>query len=250
MRIGLIGGSGFEKNGSQKGIIWTTQWGHSSPIVVDKENPMGIDLVFCSRHGMEHTLPPTQVNYRANIQVLKDLKCDVILATTACGSLREEFKRGSIVIPDQFIDFTKNRKNTYVDYFHPNQMVHPPMGVPFNQGLRNHLIKECINMNCLEGYDFMARGTVVSIEGPRFSTRAESNMYRILGGDVINMTTATECSLAFEMGIPYAAICLVTDYDSWKEEEEPVTHEDVMKVFGENVSKIKDLLTNVMKKLS
>jgi len=243
-RIGLIGGSGFElfKNGDVKRCInFETKWGHSSPIF--EINIGNYEIDFCSRHGSKHTIPPSQVNYRANIEALKN--CELIIATSACGSLREDYNRGTIIVPDQFIDFTKNRKNTFIDDFPFGKMNHPAMGDPFNEKIRQLIIDGCVDLKM----NYRPTGTVVTIEGPRFSTRSESDMFRLWGGDVINMTTATECSLAFEMGIPYATICLVTDYDSWNRNEDPVTHEDVMKVFSENVNKVTELITNIINKL-
>ena len=188
-----------------------------------------------------HAIPPTQVNNRANIDALKQLGCGHILATTACGSLREEIKRGDMVIADQFIDFTRLRTNTFFDKFEPGQMGHVAMADPFSEKLRQLLINSCRKT----GISYHPSGTIVTIEGPRFSTRAESKMFRLLGGDVINMSIAPEASLAMEAGIPYGVVALSTDYDSWKQDEEPVTWEDVLKVFNENVTHVTRLLVHV-----
>jgi 5'-methylthioadenosine phosphorylase len=174
------------------------------------------------------------VNNRANIWVIRELGCTHILATTACGSLREEIKRGDLVILDQFIDFTRHREVTFHDEFANGELNHTPMADPFNNNLREKLIQKASELKL----KYHPSGTVVTIEGPRFSTRAESKMFRSWGADVINMSVAPECILANELKIPYAAIALSTDYDCWKTDEEPVTWEEVLKVFNQNVENV------------
>lgn len=200
------------------------------------------EVFILSRHGRDHSIPPTQVNNRANITALKKAGCSYILATTACGSLREEIGRGELVIADQFIDFTRLRINTFHERFEPGQLAHTAMADPFSEFLRDKLITGCKTLSI----PFHPQGTIVTIEGPRFSTRAESRMFRLLGADVINMSIAPEASLANEAGIPYAAVALSTDYDSWKHDEEPVTWEDVLRVFNENVKHVTSLLLHVL----
>lgn len=247
VKIGIIGGSGLDNPNileSAKDIEVNTSFGKpSSSLKTGKIK--GIDVVLLARHGREHTIPPTQVNFRANIQALKDQGCTHILATTACGSLREEIERGHLVILDQFIDFTRHRKVTYYEEFEPGKMKHTPMADPFNEDLRQVLIKTCREQKlfCHE------KGTVVTIEGPRFSTRAESKMFRVWGADVINMSIAPEAILANEAGIPYAAVAMSTDYDCWKTDEEPVTFEAVLEIFKKNVEKVTNLLVNTIPKV-
>ncbi|MDR2446683.1 MAG: S-methyl-5'-thioadenosine phosphorylase [Treponema sp.] len=243
--IGIIGGSGLDNPdilSNPRDEQVTTSYGEpSSPLkrgVVD-----GVDVVILGRHGREHTIPPTQVNYRANIAALTAAGCTHILATTAVGSLQEEIHRGDFVIIDQFIDFTKQRKMSYYESFDPHHPVHTAMADPYDPHLRTILIHECLRLN----YKFRSRGTVATIEGPRFSTRAESNMFRSWGADVINMSIATETILANEIGIPYAVVAIVTDYDSWRAGEEPVTWEVVSKVFAENAQKVAALLLGVIR---
>jgi 5'-methylthioadenosine phosphorylase len=246
-KIGVIGGSGLEKLNifdNPEELEIQTPYGNPSSsffkgVFNDKE------IYILSRHGRSHTIPPTQVNNRANIHALKELGCESIFATTACGSLREEIKRGDILIPDQFIDFTVHRFNTFHDYFQPGMLGHTAMPDPFSDKLRNMLIVTATELQV----KFHPKGTIVTIEGPRFSTRAESNMFRILGADVINMSIAPEAALANEAGIPYAVVALSTDYDSWKHDEEPVTWENVLKVFEENVKHVTDLLVHVLNKM-
>ena len=243
-KIALIGGSGLEKLNifrEIKEVEVTTQYGApSSTFFTGKMD--SCEVFILSRHGRDHSIPPTQVNNRANIDAIRQLGCSHIIATTACGSLREEIGRGHLVIPDQFIDFTRHRINTFHDVFEPGKMAHAAMADPFSEELRNILIEGCKE----NGFNHHPAGTVVTIEGPRFSTRAESKMFRTLGADIINMSLAPEASLAYEAGIPYAAVALSTDYDSWKHDEEPVTWEDVLKVFNENVNHVTNLLIHVI----
>ena len=151
-----------------------------------------------------------------------------------------------MVIADQFIDFTRLRINTFYDKFEPGHMAHTAMADPFSEKLRLMLINGCKET----GVFYHPAGTIVTIEGPRFSTRAESKMFRLLGADVINMSIAPEASLAMEAGIPYAAVALSTDYDSWKHDEEPVTWDDVLRVFNENVKHVTGLLVHVLSRFS
>ena len=243
-RIGLIGGSGLEKLNmflNPEEIRMETPYGDPSSTFLKGE--MGKNTVYIlSRHSRGHTITPTHVNNRANIHALKELACDHVIATTACGSLREKIGRGHIVIPDQFIDFTHFRKNTFYDVFEPGRPVHTAMADPFSIPLRKLLVAAAADL----GLQFHPAGTMVTIEGPRFSTRAESVMFRNMGADIINMSIAPEAALANEAGLSYAAIALSTDYDSWKHDEEPVTWEDVLRVFEENVKSVTRLLEKVI----
>ena len=246
-KIGIIGGSGLDnpdilKETSEENI--TTPFGSPSSSL-KKGNIGGVPVILLARHGREHTIPPTEVNYRANIRALKDAGCTHIIATTAVGSLKEEIDRGDLIIIDQFIDFTKQRKMTFYESFLPNNPFHIPMANPYDNHLRKILIDECRALN----YPFHETGTVVTIEGPRFSTRAESLMFRSFGADIINMSIATETILANEAGIPYAAIGMSTDYDCWKTDDEAVTWEAIARVFAENAAKVTTLLKNIIPKI-
>ena len=245
--IGIIGGSGLDNPdilSNPRDEKVTTQYGEpSSPLkhgIID-----GVQVVLLARHGREHTIPPTQVNYRANIAALKAAGCTHIVASTAVGSLREEIRRGDLVIIDQFIDFTKQRKMTFHESFAPHNPVHCSMADPYDSRLRQILIDECKS----RGYPFHDHGVVVTIEGPRFSTRAESLMFRTLGADIINMSVATETVLANEIGIPYAAVAMSTDYDCWKSDEEPVSWEAILKVFSENAARVTALLKGIVSRI-
>ena len=247
IKVGIIGGSGLENpdilKSPVKKKIETPYGNPSSEFTIGKIG--GIEVVILSRHGIKHTIPPTQVNNRANIWALKELGCEYIIATTACGSLREDIHRGDLVILDQFIDFTRHRKITFFEEFVNGDMKHTVMAEPFNKNLRS-LLKQSANEL---GLTFHKSGTVVTIEGPRFSTRAESNMFRLWDADVINMSTAPEAILANEIGIPYAAIAMSTDYDCWKTDEEPVTWKEIIGIFNQNVHNVIGLLLKTLDKL-
>ncbi|MFP3859797.1 MAG: S-methyl-5'-thioadenosine phosphorylase [Bacteroidales bacterium] len=246
-KVGIIGGSGLEDPSILKQaetVELETPFGEpSSPLTTGKIGDT--EVVILSRHGKKHTIPPTQVNNRANIYALKQLECDYILTTTACGSLREEIHRGDMVILDQFIDFTRLRKLTFFESFKPGDMKHTPMADPFSKYIREKLIETAKELDLR----YHPRGTVVTIEGPRFSTRAESNMFRAWGADVINMSIAPEAILANELEIPYGTIAMSTDYDCWKTDEEPVSWKEILEIFNQNVHNVLDLILKTLPKL-
>lgn len=239
-KTAIIGGSGLENPDILKDreeISCSTHWGKpSSPLVRGSINNR--EVILLSRHGHSHTIPPTQVNNRANIQALKDLGCTAIIASTACGSLRQEIERGDIIIPDQFIDFTRRRELSFFDAFEEGDMKHTPMADPFDKDIRRKLFRAAAAGNI----NLHRQGTIITIEGPRFSTRAESKMFRLWGADLVNMSIAPEAILANEIGIPYAAIAMSTDYDSWHHEEEPVSWQEVISIFNENVDKVVNII--------
>ncbi len=247
IKIGIIGGSGLDnpnilKDG--KDISLDTPYGSpSSPLKQGTIN--NIPIILLARHGRNHSIPPTQVNNRANIWALKELGCTHILATTACGSLRKDINRGDLVILDQFIDFTRHRKVSFFEEFKDGKISHTPMATPFAHDLRQKLITTCQELQL----SHHSTGTVITIEGPRFSTKAESKMFRVWGADVINMSIAPEAILANELSIPYAAIAMSTDYDCLFDDVEPVTWEDILKVFHHNVDKVTSVLTTVITKI-
>ena len=246
-KIAIIGGSGLENPAILKNAtdlkVETPYGDTTSDFKCGTIN--GREVMILSRHGRQHTIPPSQVNNRANIWAIREIGCTHILATTACGSLRQEIGRGDFVVLDQFIDFTRRRHVSFFESFEPRMMKHTPMADPFDNLLRGKIIDTAREMKM----SIFEKGTVVTIEGPRFSTRAESNMFRLWGADVINMSTAPEAILANELEIPYAAIAMSTDYDCWKTDEAPVTWGDVLKVFNQNVSYVIDLLVNTIGKI-
>jgi len=239
VKIGIIGGSGLDDPNllqDYEEIEVETRYGNpSSRLTLGKIGAN--EVVILARHGRKHELPPSQVNNKANIQALKDLGCEIILATTACGSLKREIERGDLVILDQFIDFTRHRKVTFFEDFSKG-VKHTAMAEPFDKELREKLISNCKEF----GFKFHEKGNVVTIEGPRFGTKAEGKMFQILGGDVINMSIAPEAILANELGIRYAAIAMNTDYDSVFEDEEPVSWEMILEIFNQNSEKVKKVL--------
>jgi 5'-methylthioadenosine phosphorylase len=246
-KIGIIGGSGLEKPDILKNpehkSAHTIYGNPSSSLMCGKIDDK--DVVVLSRHGWHHTIPPSQINNRANILALKNAGCTHIVSTTACGSLREEIARGDLIIPSQFIDFTRHRINTFYEEFEPGKMKHTSMAEPFDKGLRKIIISAAGD----SGLKVHPEGTVITIEGPRFSTRAESKMFRLWGADIINMSTAPEVILANEQGIPYVSIAMSTDYDSWKDDEAPVSWEEVIRIFNENVHNVLRLLIEVIHRI-
>ncbi len=243
IKVGIIGGSGMDdprlmKNKKEKKV--KTPYGNpSSALTVGKIE--GVDTVIVARHGKDHSIYPTGVNFRANIYALKKEGCTHILATTAVGSLRENIKPGDLVFADQFIDHTKHRALT----FHDEKVIHTPMAEPFCKELRSLLVKAAKELKLRHH----TKGTVITIEGPRFSTKAESHMFRSFGADVINMSTVPEVILAREIGICYQTIAMSTDYDCWKEGEEPVTWEMILSIMNKNSENVKKLLLKTISKI-
>ena len=244
VKVGIIGGSGMDnpdlmKDKREKNI--KTPYGSpSSPLTTGKIG--GVTVVVLARHGKKHSIYPTGVNFRANIYALKKEGCTHILATTAVGSLREKIKPGDFVFVDQFIDFTRHRTLT----FHDEKVIHTPMGEPFCKTLRSLLIDTAKGLNLRHHRN----GTVITIEGPRFSTKAESRMFRAWGADVINMSTVPEVILARELGICYQTIAMSTDYDCWKEGEEPVTWDMIVSTMNKNSDNVRILLRKTIPKIS
>ena len=198
-----------------------------------------VSVLILSRHGPGHSINPTNVNYRANIWALKEEGCTHILAATACGSLRERIAPGHFVFPDQFIDRTTKRIATFFD---GSDVRHVSMGNPFSAGMRSCLVEACKSL----GFEHHNGGTVVTIEGPRFSTKAESMMFRSWGCDIINMSTVPEIVLARELDLQYQSMAMSTDYDCWHESEEEVTMEMIYAIMVKNVNNVKKLIEQVI----
>ena len=247
IKIGIIGGSGLDDPQilkDAKEIEVDTPYGKpSSSLTVGKIE--GVDVVILARHGKQHTIPPTQVNFRANIHALKEIGCTHIIATTAVGSLKEGIGRGDLVVIDQFIDFTRHRPITFHESFEPHKPTHTPMAEPFSKELREALTQSLEELKLKHH----KKGTVVTIEGPRFSTKAESHMFRAWGADIINMSIAPEAILANEASIPYATIAMSTDFDCWKDDEEPVTWDAILEIFSQNADNVKKLLIKTIPKV-
>tara|TARA_R100001129_G_scaffold109734_3_gene75284 strand:+ start:2685 stop:3413 length:729 start_codon:yes stop_codon:yes gene_type:complete len=236
MKIGLIGGSGLsDDNFFEKAITVGTKYGSPSSRVF-KGIINNHEIFYIKRHGGGHIYTPTNVPYRANIKALAELGCEKIIAVTAVGSLQQEIEPGHLVFPDQFIDMTKKRKTSFFE--DDKKFTHVNMAEPFDSSIRSKLIKCAKKLNIPHHTD----KTVITIEGLRFSTKAESRLWRSWGADIINMSTVPEVCLAKELDIPYQSIALSTDYDSWNDEHESVTFEMVVEQVYKNVKNVKELL--------
>ncbi|MGQ9583586.1 MAG: S-methyl-5'-thioadenosine phosphorylase [Thermoplasmatota archaeon] len=237
-RIGIIGGSGLYGMAMFKSVetirVGTPYGAPSGAIEVGEF--AGRKIAFIPRHGKGHVLPPHKINYRANIWALKSLGVERVLSPCAVGSLQARLRPGTIVLPDQFIDFTKTRRYTFYD---GGRTVHVSTADPFCEELRGLLAASARRL----GLRLATRGTYICIDGPRFSTRAESRMFRTFA-DVIGMTLCPEVQLAREQEMCYASIAMVTDYDVWA--ERPVSAEEVMKTFAQNVRNTERLLEDVL----
>ncbi len=244
VKVGIIGGSGLDDPKILKDAMEIeVETPYGSPTSVLTTGAIkGIDVVIIARHGKNHSIYPSRVNFRANIWALKEQGCTHILASTAVGSLREEIKPGHLVFPNQFIDHTKKRETTFFD---EDVVVHTPMAEPFCSNLIGLLSSSAESM----GIPFHKDKTVITIEGPRFSTRAESHMFRSWNADVINMSTVPEVNLAREKQMHYAAIAMSTDYDCWREGEESVTWEMILDTMKKNSDNVIKLFLDVIPKI-
>ena len=235
--LGVIGGSGLysmdELNVIEKVSLDTPFGPPSEDVVIGEIN--GTRMAFLPRHGIGHFIPPSEINFRANIFAMKKLGVEQIISISAVGSMKEKLQPGHFSIPHQFIDRTTRRISTF---FTTGMVGHVALADPVCLATAEVLSAAAHKVNAIvhDG------GTYVCIEGPQFSTRAESNVYRQWDVDVIGMTNATEAKLAREASICYATLALVTDYDCWKEEEEPVTVEAVLDIMHKNVETAQKIL--------
>ncbi|XP_032676092.1 S-methyl-5'-thioadenosine phosphorylase-like [Odontomachus brunneus] len=205
----------------------------------------GVDIVLLSRHGKGHMISPTAVNYRANIEALRLAGCTHVLASTACGSLVESIGRGQLVVPDSFLDRTNSRKGTFYDGTSSKYkgVCHMPMEPAFDPRTSEVLLQAAKKL----GHNVQKGGTIVTIEGPRFSSKAESKALRLWGGHLVNMTTCPEVCLAKEAGLLYATLAVATDYDCWKDCDDIVHAADVIVIFKQNVANVWDVLQEAVK---
>jgi 5'-methylthioadenosine phosphorylase len=233
--IAIIGGSGFYRFLEQAETVEVeTPFGEpSAPISIGAVGDR--QVAFIPRHGTDHRFPPHRVPYRANLWALKELGVTRVFGPCAAGSLRREVEPRTLVVCDQAIDFTRDRPTTFYD---GPQTTHVSFADPYCPTLREVLVKRAAD----HGIPHRDGGTMVVIEGPRFSTRAESRMFSQVGADVIGMTQFPEVTLARELELCYATVALVTDYDVGVDDIQPVTHEEVLKVFAENIDSVRDLL--------
>jgi len=242
--IGVIGGSGlYDVDGleDRREEDVASPWGEPSGCLV-RGRISGIEFVFLPRHGAGHVIPPSAVNYRANIDVLKRAGCTDILSISAVGSLREDYAPGDFVLVDQFIDRTFAREKSF---FGPGCVAHVSLADPICARL-SRLAGDAAKAAGAEVHD---GGTYVAIEGPQFSTRAESHMYRAWGCDVIGMTNMPEAKLAREAELPYATVAMVTDYDCWREADD-VSVDAILQVLSRNSERAKSLLIQLAEMLS
>lgn len=243
--IGVIGGSGIYDIDGLENARWEhvdSSFGAPSDDLLFGELA-GQKMVFLPRHGRGHRLHPTGVNYRANIDALKRAGVTEILSVSACGSLREDLPPGTFVIADQFIDRTIHREKSF---FGPGLVAHVALGHPVCGRLGDAVETACREV----GIAAVRGGTYLAMEGPQFSTLAESNLYRSWGCDVIGMTNMPEAKLAREAEMCYATIAMVTDFDCWHPDHDHVTVDAIIKVLLENAEKGRSLVKQVTPKLS
>lgn len=242
--LGIIGGSGvYDIDGLENGR-WQTiasPWGQPSDQLLTG-TLHGVDMVFLPRHGRGHIQTPSSINYRANIDVLKRIGVTDVISVSACGSLKEELPPGTFVMADQFIDRTFAREKSF---YGPGFVAHLPMANPVCPRLSDALTLAAREQKI----SHTQGGTYICMEGPQFSTRAESELYRAWGCSVIGMTAMPEAKLAREAELPYAIIAMVTDYDCWHDAHESVTVDSVMAVMKDNSANARKLVAAVAAKL-
>jgi 5'-methylthioadenosine phosphorylase len=241
MKIGIIGGSGLydiELLSSPKEIKVSTPYGSPSS-TLHEGSYGGNEVYFLPRHGGKHTIPPHLVNYRANVWAMKEMGVERIIGTNAVGSLRDDYPPGALVIVDQFIDFTKKREYTFYD---GGKVYHVSLADPLCPELR----RIAVEIAERKGFELRERGTYVCIEGPRYSTRAESRMFKQFA-DIIGMTLVPECQLARELEICYLNLSMVTDYDVYA--ERPVSSKEVVETMKKNVEVLKSMVRELIPKI-
>ncbi len=240
--IGVIGGSGLYGMEGLENIeeheIQTPFGKPSTPIIVGSLE--GKRVAFLARHGLGHTISPSNVNYRANIYAMKTLGVKYILSVSACGSLREDFAPGDIVVPDQLFDLTKDRKRSFFD---EELVVHVDVAEPFCTNFSDEIMTAVKKTSAT----VHRGGTFITIEGPRFSTRGESNTFRSWGMALVGMTTSPEAFLAREAEICYGVLAHVTDYDVWHVTEEPVTVQQVIQTITGNTVVAQEAIKNLIR---
>ena len=240
--IGIFGGTGIYDSGmlqDSKEITMDTPYGKTSDSITIG-NFHGVNIAFMPRHGRKHTIPPHMINYRANIWAFKELGVKRIIAPSAVGSLKKDFQPGNFALPTQFLDFTKSRETSFSEN---GRVIHISVAEPFCPELQKAVINSAENQDVILHKDC----TYICIEGPRFSTKAESKFFKSTGADIIGMTLVPECQLAKEAQICYVSISTVTDYDVWA--EKPVTAKEVLETLSKNVEKTKDLLRVLIDKI-
>jgi len=242
VEIGIFGGTGIYDSGlleDTQEIDIDTPYGKPSDTIT-MGTFKGRKIAFLPRHGKKHSIPPHKINFKANIWAFKELGISRIVAPSAVGSLKEEFEPGHFALPTQFLDFTKSREGSFSDN---GKVIHISVADPFCPELQTSILNVTNNQDLKMHKDC----TYVCIEGPRFSTKAESKFFRTTGADIIGMTLVPECQLAREAQICYASISTVTDYDVWA--DKPVTAKEVIATLSKNVEKTKKVLTELIDKI-
>ncbi|GHH88703.1 purine nucleoside phosphorylase [Streptomyces sulfonofaciens] len=250
VEIGVIGGSGlYSFLDDITEVPVDTPYGPPSDALLVGEYA-GRSIAFLPRHGRSHSVPPHRINYRANLWALRSLGIRQVLAPCAVGGLRREFGPGTLVIPDQVVDRTQGREQTFYDGIKRSDgavpgVVHVSLADPYCPAGRQTALAAARS----QGWEPRDGGTLVVVQGPRFSTRAESRWYSSSGWSIIGMTGLPEASLARELGMCYTPIALVTDLDAGVEAGEGVTHDEVLKVFAENIDRLRPVLFTAVKSL-
>ena len=242
--IGIIGGSGVYNIDSIKRVkehIVETPYGNPSACILEGEIE-GNRFFFIPRHGKKHNILPHEINYRANIFALKSLGVKYVLSVTAVGSLKEEYPPRTFVLPDQFIDWTKGKRER--SFFGKGIVGHVSTACPINLELQSLIAKSCEEQKI----NYAKGGTYICIEGPQYSSKAESFLYKSFGATVIGMTNVPESYLAKEAGMAYATVAMVTDFDCWKDEDCNV--KDIMRVMEDNNISVQKLILDVIPKLA
>ncbi|MBX9802473.1 MAG: S-methyl-5'-thioadenosine phosphorylase [Caulobacteraceae bacterium] len=243
-RLGVIGGSGLYELDGLENRRWNeveTPWGAPSDAILTGELE-GVEMAFLPRHGRGHTIPPGELNARANIAALKQLGCTDLLSISAVGSLQEALSPGTFVVVDQYIDRTVARPSSF---FGPGIVAHVSLADPVCPRLSDIAFRA----GQTSGATMVQGGTYVAMEGPQFSTRAESRMFRSWGCDVIGMTGMPEARLAREAELPYACVGMVTDYDCWRPHTADVQVTDVLAVLKSNAATARSLLRTLVRSL-
>jgi 5'-methylthioadenosine phosphorylase len=244
-KIGIIGGSGLyniEGFTNVQEIEVATPFGKPSDKLT-AGSLEGKDVVFLPRHGKGHRINPSEINYRANIFAMKKLGVEQIISVTACGSLREELKPLDFVLPDQFVDRTNQARK--MTFFENGIVAHVSLADPVCNDLRSRVYESVKSL----GFNVHDGGTYITMEGPAFSTRAESNLYRSWGMDIIGMTNMSEAKLARESEICYVTLAAITDFDCWYQSENVVTLEMVMGNLFKNVDRAKSIIKHVIREI-
>jgi 5'-methylthioadenosine phosphorylase len=243
--LAVLGGTGlyeYENFTELETIDVETPFGKpSSPVTIG--SLAGRRVAFLARHGIGHIYTPSEVNYRANIYAIKSLGIRRVVAVSACGSLRDDYAPGHLVLPDQLFDFTRNRPRSF---FGDGLVAHISAANPFCDDLAKHMLKAVQET----GATIHRGGAFITIEGPRFSTKAESNIYRAWGMDIIGMTTSPEAFLAREAELCYISLAHITDYDVWHMTEEPVSVEMIIQTLQQNASLVQDAIRNLVEALN